>query len=70
MKNKTLMHSRFMRLSEVRYVTGLSRSSIYAYMARGEFPRSCRIGPRSIGWSANEIDEWMQKRISNPACAS
>ena len=30
--------------------TGLSRSSIYSYVAQGLFPRQRRLGPRRVGW--------------------
>jgi prophage regulatory protein len=42
--------------------TGLSRSSIYAYVARGIFPRQRRLGPRRVGWLASEVRAWMASR--------
>lgn len=35
---------RILRLPEVKAKTGFGRSTIYALMASGEFPRSIRIG--------------------------
>ena len=52
----------FIRLREVKRVTGLSRSSIYERMKAGDFPKNYGLGARSRGWKASEIDHWMQSR--------
>ena len=41
---------RFIRLNEVRQITGLSRSSIYQFIAEGKFPSQVRIGTRAVAW--------------------
>ena len=53
-----------LRLPEVKQRCGLSRSSIYARIARGEFPRFIRLGANSVGWNAAEIDRWIADRIA------
>jgi prophage regulatory protein len=40
----------------------LSRSQIYALIARGEFPKPLKIG-RSARWDSQELDLWIQARI-------
>lgn len=55
---------RFLRLAEVQARTGLSRATIYVWMAEGRFPRAIQLGPRSVGWIEAEIDEWMRERIA------
>jgi prophage regulatory protein len=55
---------RILRLPTVREVTGLSRSSIYAYLEKGEFPQPIKISTRSVGWLAIEIDAWILSRAS------
>ena len=47
------------RLHAVIAHTGLSRSSIYEKMKNGDFPLSVNLGPRAVGWYADEIIEWM-----------
>jgi prophage regulatory protein len=42
--------------------TGLSRTTIYAYVAQGHFPRQRRLGPRRVGWLASEVRAWMASR--------
>ena len=42
--------------------TGLSRSTIYAYIACGTFPTQRRLGPRRIAWLASEVQAWIASR--------
>ena len=44
--------------------TGLSRSTLYVYIARGLFPRQRVLGPRRVGWLAAEVCHWMVTRPS------
>lgn len=55
--------TRFIRLNQVKQITGLSRSSIYQFIANGEFPSQVRIGTRAVAWIASEIQEWTNNRI-------
>jgi len=48
----------------VELVTGLSRSSIYAKMENGSFPKAVKLGIRSVGWLEHEIQSWIESRIS------
>lgn len=52
-----------LRLKQVKQRTGLSRSTIYAQMARGEFPAKIALGARSVGWIEEEIDGFLRTRI-------
>ena len=52
-----------LRLPVVRARTGLSRSSIYARVAAGTFPRPVAIGPRAVAWPSDAIDAWIGDRI-------
>lgn len=54
--------NRFLRLREVLHRTGLGRSTVYRWMDEGRFPRSVRLGGRSVAWIEHEIDEWLQDR--------
>ena len=42
--------------------TGLSRASIYRYVARNLFPSPRRIGPGRVAWLVSEVRAWMQSR--------
>ncbi|MDG4647920.1 AlpA family phage regulatory protein [Roseibacterium sp. SDUM158017] len=53
---------RLLRRREVEAMTGLSRSSLYAAMAEGRFPRPVRIGLKAVAWRSREIAEWIEAR--------
>ncbi len=53
------------RLPEVIVRTGLPRSTIYHKMSLDEFPQSINLGIRSVGWIADEVEEWIQDRIDD-----
>lgn len=60
-----------LRMPEVTKRTGLSRSSLYAHMQRGEFPRPLNISQRSVGWLETDVIEWISTRPkSAPATAN
>jgi prophage regulatory protein len=50
------------RLPEVKERVRLSRSAIYALVARGQFPRPITMG-RSILWVDAEIDQFIGERM-------
>ncbi|MDF2690995.1 MAG: AlpA family transcriptional regulator [Gammaproteobacteria bacterium] len=53
------------RLPEVKNITGLSRSTIYDLVKRGEFPQPISLGLRAVGWLDSEIESWIQGRIDS-----
>ncbi|MBZ0103106.1 MAG: AlpA family transcriptional regulator [Thermoanaerobaculia bacterium] len=56
---------RLLRRAEVERRTGLGRSSLYALMSCGDFPRPARLGARAVGWSEAEIEEWCAQRLAD-----
>jgi prophage regulatory protein len=54
-----------LRLRQVKERTGRSRSSIYADVKAGRFPRPINIGPRAVGWVEDEIDDWLADRVNS-----
>ena len=53
------------RLHTVMARTGLPRSSIYHKMSLDEFPQTINLGIRSVGWIAEEVEEWIEQRIED-----
>ncbi|MBW8186196.1 helix-turn-helix transcriptional regulator [Shewanella nanhaiensis] len=53
-----------LRLPSVKYKTGLSRSSIYLRIAKGEFPESISLGDRAVGWLESDVEQWLDDRIA------
>lgn len=60
----TVVHPRrIIRLPQVCSRTGLSRSTIYEHISRGQFPKQINLGPKSVGWLENDIERWIGERI-------
>lgn len=55
----------FIRLEQVKARTGLSRSTLYAYIRDGRFPAPVSISERCVAWVEGEIDRWMAERIAS-----
>jgi prophage regulatory protein len=60
---------RFLRLKEVQARVGLSRSTIYASISSGTFPKPFRIGARAVAWISDDITAWIEARC-NPSCVA
>jgi prophage regulatory protein len=52
----------FWSLKAVLAKTGLSRSTLYTYVAIGLFPKQRRLGVRRVAWLASEVREWISSR--------
>lgn len=50
------------RISAVCDITGLPKSTLYAKMLNGEFPRPIKLGRRAVGWPSDEIKRWIEQR--------
>lgn len=60
-RNPGMAHT-ILRLPDVKARTGLSRSSIYAYVEKGTFPKPVKLAERSVGWLADDIECWIVRR--------
>ena len=52
-----------MKLKEVQKKTGLSRSTIYAYIDKGMFPKQVKLGERCVAWIDEEVVAWLDARV-------
>ena len=55
---------RILRRPHVEEMTGLRRSTIYAAIAAGTFPKPIHLGARAVGWLEGEIDQWLAERVA------
>jgi predicted DNA-binding transcriptional regulator AlpA len=53
----------FIRLPEVKAITGLSKTSLYALIKEKSFPAPVRLGPRAVAWVKSEIRQWAVERV-------
>jgi len=63
------MHHKILRLPVIKELTGLSRSSIYLRISKGEFPSSISLGGRAVGWLESDIESWLDEKISSSQSA-
>lgn len=56
---------RLIRRKEVQAKTGMGASSIYAEMAKGNFPKAIPLSARRVCWLESEVDAWITERIAN-----
>ncbi len=59
-----ILNSRFLRLPQVKQTTGLSKSTIYARIAEGTFPKQIALGPRLVVWVESDIQNWIAEQVS------
>lgn len=57
------MADAFLRLKHVVSLTGVSRSTVYKWVAQGTFPKPLKLGERASAWRLSEVEAWMQSRI-------
>lgn len=57
-----------LRLDAVRERTGLGRSTLYALIQRGSFPKPIAIlGTRISAWPSSAVDAWVARQIEEAA---
>jgi prophage regulatory protein len=53
---------RIVRVPEAVALTGLSRSTIYAAVKDGRFPKPVRLSLKAVGWRAAVLNAWLAAR--------
>lgn len=61
-QNRLQPDDRFIRLPEVRSITGRSKTQIYDDPS---FPRPIKLSQRESAWIEREVREWMQARVDS-----
>jgi prophage regulatory protein len=54
----------FLRLPDVKAITGLSKSSLYALIHEKSFPAPVRLGARAVAWVRSEVRQWATERVN------
>lgn len=44
--------------------TALPKSSMYALIAKGEFPRPVKLTAKAVAWPSDAVDGWIAARIA------
>jgi prophage regulatory protein len=58
MSTQTSSRGQMLKIGQVVAETSLSRRTIYRLIGQGQFPRSRKLSPQRVAWSAEEIDAW------------
>jgi prophage regulatory protein len=58
------LSQKLLRLPQVKQTTGLSKSTIYARITEGTFPKQIPLGPRLVVWVESEIQNWIAEQVS------
>jgi prophage regulatory protein len=59
--------NRILKRPEVEAMTGFSKSTLYARIAAGEFPKPVKLGganSRSVGWPESAVNDWIEARMA------
>jgi prophage regulatory protein len=56
--------NKLLRLPQVKASTGLSKSTIYARISEGTFPKQIPLGPRLVVWVESDIQNWISEQVS------
>ena len=59
-----MSNTKFISINEVLEKTTFGRSSLYAKVSKGLFPKPVKVGSRKIAWPKNEIDQMMTFYLS------
>ncbi|WP_082025026.1 AlpA family transcriptional regulator [Ruegeria sp. ANG-R] len=61
------MQDKIYRRPDVESLVGLSRSTIYAMIADGTFPKPIKLGKRAVGWRQSDVLTWLESRSNEAA---
>ena len=54
----------YIKLPEVRRISGLSTPTIYRLAVSGKFPKQVKLGEKSVAWIRAEVDQWAASKAA------
>lgn len=67
MRTELIVAERLIRIDEVLHICGLSRSSLYANIQKGDFPAQVKLSKKASAWVYSEVLAWVTARAANRA---
>ena len=64
MQTESAIVERLIRINEVLRICGLSRSSLYANIQRGDFPAQVKLSSKASAWLYSEVSAWVTARAA------
>lgn len=62
--NPPATHIEYIKLPEVRRISGLSTPTIYRLAVAGKFPKQVKLGEKSVAWIRAEVDQWAASKAA------
>ncbi|MEQ1755280.1 MAG: AlpA family phage regulatory protein [Micropepsaceae bacterium] len=59
-----LSEKRFLRWTQIARRIPLCRHQVNNLVKAGKFPEPIRLGPNSVAWSEQEIEQWLADRMA------
>ncbi len=56
--------SRFLRISEVSWRTGLRKTALYGRIKAKQFPEPVRLSSRASVWLESDVEAWIQQQAA------
>jgi|SRR3989344_323113 len=56
------LEDRILPWSQVKVISGLSRTTVWRLQKTGDFPASVQVSPNRVGWWQSELLEWKRSR--------
>lgn len=57
------LEDRILPWSQVKVISGLSRTTVWRLQKTGDFPASVQVSPNRMGWWQSELLEWKRSRL-------
>lgn len=57
-----VQHIEYIKLPEVRRISGLSTTTIYRMAVAGDFPKQRKLGVKAVAWIRSEVEAWANTR--------
>lgn len=62
--NNSLGNDRFVRETECKHISGLSRTRRWELERVGKFPKRIQLSERAIAWRLSDLMSWIEERAN------
>lgn len=63
-QRKSTASQSLIRIRQVMAKTGISKSQVYRLSKLGQFPKPIKLTTQSVAWIEQEVERWIEQRIS------
>ena len=61
-KTTRKLNMKLLPIGAVCAATSLARATVYRLIARGDFPKPCKLSERRVAWPEEVVMEWVKRR--------